>query len=169
MAVDPDHRRVAVIAVIVPGVLRRQHEVAGLHDEFLALHRGVAAVPLDDEAQSAEAVPVGLGRFARLYQLKRGVDRPGRPFLLEAGHAEAHGPASRAAIERAHLAGAQQQAANIRPAPEIGRGERARLAGKDSARELPMALEIERGELVIESAEGRVFRRVAGRHALDPS
>src|ERR1700722_4306076 len=65
MAVNPDHRAVAVIAVIVPAILRRQHETPRLHDEFLARGGPVAARPRDDEAQGAETVPVRFGGLAR--------------------------------------------------------------------------------------------------------
>jgi len=51
--VEPDHRHVAEIGVVVPCPGRRHHEVAGLHRQLLAGDRRVGAFALDDEAQRA--------------------------------------------------------------------------------------------------------------------
>src|SRR6185312_17378861 len=50
--VHPEIGPIAVMAMIVPGVARRDHEVAGIHVALLARHGGpAAAFAFDDEAQ----------------------------------------------------------------------------------------------------------------------
>ena len=58
--VQPDHRLgLAVVAMVVPGPVGRQDQVAGVHGHLLALHHGEAARALDDEAQRGKGVAVG--------------------------------------------------------------------------------------------------------------
>src|SRR5262249_17559316 len=47
--VQPNHRRWAEMAVVVPGPAGGENEVSGIHRNALALDRGVGAFALDDE------------------------------------------------------------------------------------------------------------------------
>ena len=73
--VEPDHRRGAEVAVVVPGPGRRHHEVAGLHRQLLAGDRRVGALALDDEAQRARRVAVRRRDLARHDDLQSGEQR----------------------------------------------------------------------------------------------
>src|ERR1019366_5123377 len=57
-SIEPNHRLIRFIAVIMPRPWRGNHEVARLHDRALALNRGVSAMAFDDEAQRRRGVTV---------------------------------------------------------------------------------------------------------------
>ncbi|MNS99432.1 hypothetical protein D3C72_1338340 [compost metagenome] len=72
--VQPDHRRLGRVAVVVPLAARRQHQVEGLHHRLLAVHRGIGAAALHDEAQGALGMAVSGRDLARQDQLQTGVE-----------------------------------------------------------------------------------------------
>ena len=55
---EVDRRLVALVAVIVPGVVGRQHHVAGAEDDVLALHAGEVHRAREAEADGVGRVPV---------------------------------------------------------------------------------------------------------------
>ena len=73
--IEPDHRRGAEIAVVMPGPGRRHHEVAGLHRQLLAGDRRVGALALDDKAERARRVAVRRRDLARHDDLQSGEQR----------------------------------------------------------------------------------------------
>lgn len=73
-AVEPDHGTGAVLAVVVPVPGRRQDHVASLHGDAFAVHRGEAALALDDEPHGEGGVSMCLGRFVGHHQLQSGVE-----------------------------------------------------------------------------------------------
>jgi hypothetical protein len=48
--VDPDHRLARIVAVVVPGAVRRQDQIAARRGAALALNDGVAALVREDGA-----------------------------------------------------------------------------------------------------------------------
>ena len=81
--VEPEHRLVGLVAVVVPGHRRRDDEVAVVHRRAFAVDGGVGAVALEDEAQRALAVPMCGRDLARKHQLDAGVE-VGRDLRLAA-------------------------------------------------------------------------------------
>ena len=73
-AVEPDHRPAAVVAVVVPLPVGREHQVAGRHHRALAIDRGEGAVALHDEAERALRVAVGGRDLAGEDELEAGVE-----------------------------------------------------------------------------------------------
>ena len=92
-AVEPDHGRVARIAVIVKSPRRRDDEVSGMHRRALAVDRGIRAFAFDDEAQRRLRVPVARRDLAGKDELQPRVeamsDRRGatQARILEDEHA----------------------------------------------------------------------------------
>ena len=80
-AVEPDHDALGFLAVVVPGPGRRHDEIAGLHVGALAVHRGVGALALDDEAERRLRVPVRGRDLAALDELDRAGQRVGGAVL----------------------------------------------------------------------------------------
>src|SRR6266850_2850615 len=68
--VQPQHRLAGIIGVIMPGELRRENQITGLHDALLAVDRRISAVALKDETQSRRRVAVRPRIFAGLDVLK---------------------------------------------------------------------------------------------------
>ena len=60
-AVQPDDWFARFIAVVVPGPVGGQNQVAGRHWDPVPVDGGVTAVAIDDEAQRGRGVPVGPG------------------------------------------------------------------------------------------------------------
>ncbi len=94
--VEPDHRLVGLVAMVVPGPGRCDHEIAGQHRRALAIDRGIGALSLDNEAQCRLGVAVRRRHFARQDQLQPGEQRMGdRGLALEPGVFEDQHPARR--------------------------------------------------------------------------
>lgn len=88
MFVEPDDRIVPIIAVIVPGELWCEDQVARLHLTALALHGGVAAAAPQDEPERRESVAMGADVLVGLQMLEGGVDSMGGVLSVEAGIGE---------------------------------------------------------------------------------
>ncbi len=73
--VEPDHRLLGRIAVIVRSPVRRDHEIAAAHDGLLALDRGVSAIAVEHETDRRSGVPVRGRDLARKDQLQTGIER----------------------------------------------------------------------------------------------
>src|SRR5690348_9998469 len=72
--IQPDHRLITRVTVVVIGPRGRQYEVAGMHGGALAIDSGVGAFAFDDEAQRGGGVPVAGGDFAWKHELHAGID-----------------------------------------------------------------------------------------------
>ena len=59
-AVQPNHGRIAGIAVIVKRPGGREDQIARMHADALAIHSGVSALAFDDEAQRGSHVAVAV-------------------------------------------------------------------------------------------------------------
>ncbi len=70
-SIEPQHRAVAFVFVIVVAPRRREDQIAGLHPTALAVGAGVGAFALDDDAQRRRCVVVRQSGFAGKYQLDR--------------------------------------------------------------------------------------------------
>ena len=75
--VEPEHRLVGVVAVVVPGHVGRDDEVAGVHERALAVDGGVRALALQHEAQRRLRVAVRGRHLVRHDQLHAGIERGG--------------------------------------------------------------------------------------------
>jgi hypothetical protein len=70
--VEPDHRLLGLVAVVVPGPGRGDDEIAGLHQGPLAIDGGIGPVPLDDKAQRRLRMAVRRRDLARHDELQPG-------------------------------------------------------------------------------------------------
>src|SRR3954467_14206544 len=78
-AVLPDALRAAgVDAVVVPGAVRGEDEMARAGLEALAVDHGIRAAPFHDEAQRGRLVAMGRSEFAGVHDLHAGVEQSGR-------------------------------------------------------------------------------------------
>ena len=68
-AVEPDHRLIAGIAVIVPAPLRRQNKVAGAHGGAFAIDGGKCPFTFNHKAQRRLVMTVARRHFAGHDQL----------------------------------------------------------------------------------------------------
>ena len=75
--VEPEHRLVGVVAVVVPGHVGRDDEIAGRHEGTLAVHGRVRALAFEHEAQRRLRVAVGGGHLVRHDELHAGIERGG--------------------------------------------------------------------------------------------
>ena len=73
-AVEPHHRLIARVAVVVPRPGRRDDEVAGMHRDALAVDRGIRAGAFDHEAQRRLRVAVARRDFAGHDELQAGIE-----------------------------------------------------------------------------------------------
>ena len=71
--IEPYHRLIAIVPVIVPGPRWRNHEIPFVHERLFALYRRVRAIAFDDEAQRRLRVSVRRGDFAGQDKLKTGI------------------------------------------------------------------------------------------------
>ena len=73
--VEPDHRDVAVMAVIVPHPGRGEDQVADFHISLFAVDGGIGTGTLDDETQCAGRMTVCRRDFARHDELEPSIER----------------------------------------------------------------------------------------------
>src|SRR6476660_3317057 len=85
--IEPEHRLVGFVGMIMPGHRRCDDEVAGLHRGLLAVNSGKCAFALQDEAQRRLAVPMrhrrgspSARRQTRTWSLWTGRAGPGFPI-----------------------------------------------------------------------------------------
>ena len=115
-SIQPDHRRIGVVGVVVPAPVGRQDKIARKHRNALAIHNGIAAPALDDQAKRRRGMPVGPGNLARHHDLDVGDERvTGHPRQLGVGQAQntALGLLSAHELGRSHRLRAQ-----ITPVPQ---------------------------------------------------
>lgn len=72
-AVEPDHRLVRRVAVIVPLPTRRQHQIERAHQCLLAINGGKGAFAFKHEAERVLSMPVTGRNLAGQDQLQTGV------------------------------------------------------------------------------------------------
>src|SRR4051812_17902027 len=95
-AVLPDALGAAgVDAVVVPGAVRREDEVARAELQAFAIDHGVRAAPLHDEAQRGRLMAVSRSEFAGVHDLNPGVEQAGRGAPLSAPRVYQHDDAAR--------------------------------------------------------------------------
>ena len=75
--VEPEHRLVGVVAVVVPGHVGGDDEIAGMHGRALAVDAGVGALALQHEAQRRLRVAVRARDLVGHHELHAGVERGG--------------------------------------------------------------------------------------------
>ncbi len=138
--VQPDHRSVGVIAVVVPGEARRQDEVARRHVDALPVDGRVGAVSLHDEADRRRRVTMGAGDLAGQEELDGGDHRVRRrPSSSQTGIEELQRPALLA--DRDDLARLADQRLDQRRLPHVR--DRAGLGVTGHlARQLPEAVHV---------------------------
>ena len=76
-AVEPEHRLVGVVAVVVPGHVGRDDEVARMHGRALAVDAGMRALAFQDEAQRRLRMAVRARYLVRHDELHAGIERGG--------------------------------------------------------------------------------------------
>ena len=84
--VEPYHRLVAQVAMVVPGPGRRDDEVAAAHRRAFAIDRGVGTLAVQHQTQRGLRVAMGRRHFARHDELQAGIQR-----LRDAGLAAQRG------------------------------------------------------------------------------
>src|SRR4029453_7474612 len=142
--VDPDHRLARIVAVVVPGTVRGQDQIATLGGAALALHDRVAAFVRQDGAAGIGGVQMDGCDIAGVVDRDRAADRVGDlQAAVQSGIEQKDALAVRELDRRylglvRNLGDAVQIRAEFAPAPHIG--ERLHLVGGDAARgELPAA------------------------------
>jgi hypothetical protein len=91
--VEPEHRLIRLVPVVVPRHRRRDDEVAVVHPRPLAVHGRGCAVALEYEAERALGVAMGRCDFARQHELDPGIEigrdlrLAAQPGILEDEHA----------------------------------------------------------------------------------
>ena len=135
--IDPDHRRAGLVAMVVPGAVRGEDDVAAMGLAALALDIGVAALVGQDGAAGVRAVDVGGRDVARIIDRDRATDGVGDlQAAVEAGIGEQDAlPVGELDRRDVGLAGnvgdAIEVLAVFLPAPAVGRG--LHLVGGDPA------------------------------------
>ena len=149
---------IRIDAMIVPGAIRRDHEVAGREPHLVAVHHRIGAVALDHEAQRGGSVAVGGGELARPHHLEAAVepaDAGGKS--LAAGILERDHPA--AGLLRAdQIERLENQRAQARIAPQHRHRCRLRLPWLDCIGHRPERIALRPAELGVIGIElGRLF------------
>ena len=159
--VHPDHRRPALVAVVMPVVGRRQDEIARLHGELLALDGRIGARALQDHADRGGYVLVVGRALAGPDQLQAEEDRGQRrqTIGIEAG-IDQREDATLGLLDRHEIAGAQQFLAQSGVGPMKGDRLLDRGADRhDRAQQRPGRQYVEVGEAG--AIIGRQLRRRA--------
>ena len=118
-AIEPDHRARAVIAMVMPLPIGRQHQVEGAHHRALAIDGGMGSLAFHDKAQRRLGVAMAGRHLTGQDQLQPGIEAigdgrsTGQPRIFQ----DQHPPLG--LLGRDHAAGAQQIVSRrgIIPAP----------------------------------------------------
>ncbi len=155
-AVLPD-RDVAVglDAVIVPGAVRRDDEIAGRETHLVAVDHRVAAGAFHDEAQRRRGMIVRGGELARPHHLQPGIEPAdaGRETLAAGILQRDHAPSGLLGAD--HVERLQHQRPQRRVAPQRRQRGRLRLPGLDRIGDGPERVALLAAELVIVGVELR--------------
>ena len=135
--VEPQHRLVGGVAVVVRRPVRGDDEVARRHVGFLALDRGIGALAVEHEADRRGHMSMRRGNLARQDHLHAGEERVGGARF--ASHArilqDQHPPLG--LFGRDQPARFHHQALDVVVVPDDRRAARHRLLGHDAAHHLP--------------------------------
>ena len=119
--VEPDHRLMAIMAVLVPQAGRRQDQVAAAHRAFLAVDRGPGALALHHHAHRIGRMPMRGRPLAGQQQLHAQVyRRAGLHLLQPVTRVGQHQHATLGLLDRREFAGLQQQRLDRRVGPMRG-------------------------------------------------
>jgi hypothetical protein len=124
--IEPDHRRIAKMTMVVPAPTRGKYEIARPHRHALALDSRVGAFALDNEAQRIGRMPVGGRDLAGLDHLHAAKERicnvsgTGQPGIFQHEHAPL-GLLRRNELDRSH-----KMRAYVPVAPDCRQRSRAR-------------------------------------------
>ena len=135
--VEPDHRLLRLVAVIVPGPGGGDDEIAGLHRGALAVDGGIGAVTLDDEAQRRLRMTMGRRDFAGQDQLQPGKQRAGDRGLPLQSRIFQDQDAALSLLRRDQPAGLHQMRPDLLIAPQRRDARRGRLGGDERMQLLP--------------------------------
>ena len=119
--VDPGHRLVGGVVMLVPSHAGREQEVASTHRDRVVVDVGPHPLALDDEAERRLRMAMRRGLLARAEVLDRGPQRGGG--VGRAGQArvgESDRPAFSPTADRDELARAGGELVQGRPAPHCG-------------------------------------------------
>ena len=145
--VEPDHRLVPVVVVVVPLPVRGEDQVAGLHLAGVAVDRRVDARAGHDEADRGRRVTVGRRALARPEVLDGAPERRAREGqAVEPRIGEREHTAVAAALDRDDLAGALGKREDGVPFPEPRLRARERNVGHDLALQAPEGLQVVGGK-----------------------
>ena len=125
--VEPDHRLLRGVAVVVDGPVRRQHEVARRHDGLLAVDLGVGALAVEDEADRRRGVAVRRRDLARQDELQAGIERLRDARLAAQHRILQHQHAARRLLGGDDGAGFGDERLDVLEAPDRRRADRLRL------------------------------------------
>ena len=103
--------------MIVPGSRRRDDEIAWMHRRALAVHGGVRAFAIDDEAQRRLRVPVARRHFAGQDQLQAAIERPRDARFTTQARILEHEHAPLRLLRRDQAAGLDDVRSNVVEAP----------------------------------------------------
>ena len=131
--VHPDDRFVGLVLMIVPLQRRRQHEIARIHFQPLAVHGRGRAFAFEHETQRALAVAVLRRDFARQDELDAGIERMRDRGLVGQAGIFQHQHAALGFLGGDQLAGLEQQRPHVTEAPLRGLHRRHRF-GRDELR-----------------------------------
>ena len=147
--VEPHHRLLGLVAVIVPGPGGSDDEIAGLHRGALAVDRGIGAVTLDDEAQCRLGMTMGRRDFARQDQLESGEERTGDRGLPLQSRIFQDQDATLGLMGRDQAAGLHQMRPDLFIAPQRRNARRGRLGGDERMQLLPERRQVGGGDPLI--------------------
>ncbi len=140
--VEPHHRLLAEIAVVVPSPGWGDDEIAGRHHGPLARDRGIGVLALDDKAQRRGDVAVGGRDLARQDDLHAGEQAAGDAgFARHAGIFE-HQHAALGFLGGDDLAGFHQIGSDIAPFPDRRHARTFRLLQHQIAQHPPQRREM---------------------------
>ena len=156
-AVEPDHRAVGRVAVVVKRPGRGEHKVTGAHDRVLPVHRRVGALPFDDEPQRGRRMLVSGRDFAGEDELQPGVEVHGGGRRRPQAGVHQHQHPTFGLLGGDDLTGTHQERPQIRIAPQERDRRAFRLCRQQRAEPPPQRLDVVGRQLVV---EGRCLGRL---------
>ena len=147
--VEPHHRFLRGVAVVVDGPVRRQHEVARRHDGLLAVDLGVGALAVEDEADRRRRVAMRRRDLARQDELQAGVERLRDARLAAQQRILQHQHAARRLLGGDDGAGLGNVGPHVLVVPDRRRADRLRLFRNDVLQHHPERRHVELGDAVV--------------------
>ena len=153
--VEPDHRLLRSIAVIVRGPIRGDDEVAALHCRPLAFHRRIGALAVQHEPDRRGGMAMGGGDLARQDQLQAGVERLGDARLAAQRRVFQHQHPALRLFRGDQFAGFGDQRLGVLEMPDRRHALGDRLARHQVAEHLPQRRHVVGGDAVVIGAPRR--------------